>query len=128
MTAIPGKGVCMRIRIFGLSMAALVLAPVIVMAALCDDTFNPQSAEQTIWEGGDPTALQRVSTKNISASLSDLQILTNLMAYDVLTKFEGACTKVSKPLNLMAKPGNVNVFKDSVDNGYKVQMFDSTTR
>ena len=118
----------MRFRLLGLSLTASVLAPALLMAALCDDTYNLQSVTQTIFEGTDPNALTRTETKSVAANLSDLKVLDKLMWYGVITRFEGACTKTVKPVTLKVKPRNGTTFtQDSTDNGYSVQMFDSTT-
>lgn len=117
----------MRFKISGLFLAATLSAPAILLAELCDETFNLQSIEQTIWEGDDPKALQRVSSKTIPGNVSEVQVLNNLMLYSIITKFEGSCAKAQRPITLKVKPGNSGSFKDSVDNSFKVQMFDSTT-
>jgi hypothetical protein len=117
----------MRFRNFGVLMAALVIAPAIVMAALCDDTYNLQSIAQTSFEGTDAGALARTGTKSVSASLSDLTVLDNLMEYGIITRFEGSCAKAAKPVTVKVKPRNSSVFTESVDNGYSIQMFDSNS-
>jgi hypothetical protein len=127
MSIIPGKGVCMRFRILGLSMAALAIAPAIVMAALCDDTYNLQTVSQTSFEGTDANGLTRTDTKSVSANLSDLKVLDNLMRYGVITRFEGSCAKAAKPVTMKVKERNATAFADSVDNGYSIQMFDSNS-
>jgi hypothetical protein len=60
--------------------------------------------------------------------LSDLKVLDNLLRYEIITRFEGSCTKAVKPVTLKVKPRNAATFApDSIDNGYSVQMFDTTT-
>lgn len=118
----------MRFRLLGLSLAVSVLAPALLMAALCDDTYNLQSVTQTLFEGTDPNALTRTETKSVAANLSDLKVLDKLMEYGIITRFEGSCAKAVKPVTLKVKPRNVATFaQDSVDNGYSIQMFDTTT-
>ncbi len=121
------KGMKMRLKLLGLSLLSSVLAPVLLSAALCEDTFHLQSIVQTDWKGTDPKALQRMGSKTVPANLSDLQPLDTLMAYTIMTKFEGACAKASKPDALKTKPRNAGAFKDSVDNDYLVQLFDTNT-
>ncbi len=117
----------MRFRDFGFSMAAMVIAPAIVMAALCDDTYNLQSITQTTFEGSDPGALTLTESKSVQASLSDLTVLDNTMEYGIITRFEGACTRTSKPVTMKLKPRDASAFTETVDNGYSIQMFDSST-
>lgn len=122
------KEVRMRFRLLGLSLAVSVLAPALLMAALCDDTYNLQSVTQTYFEGTDANALTRTETKSVAVNLSDLKVLDNLMWYGIMTRFEGSCAKAVKPVTLKVKPRNTSTFKDTVDNRYSVQMFDTTTR
>jgi hypothetical protein len=117
----------MRLRFIGLSFAAIALAPALLTAALCDDTYNLQSVTVTDWEGTDASALSRTGTKTVAPNLSDLQVLDTALRYGVITRYEGACSKTAKPVTLRLKPGFARAFIDSVDNGYMVQMYDSTT-
>ena len=117
----------MRFPIHGLFLAASLAAPILAGAALCDETYYLQSIAQTVWEGTDAKALQLKDAKTVSANLSNLQVLDNVMRYSIITGFEGACSKESKPVNLKVKPNTAAAFKDSVDNGYMAQMFDTNS-
>jgi hypothetical protein len=117
----------MLLRIIWLSLTTIAMAPGMLRAALCDDSYNLQSVTVTNWEGTDANALSHTGTKNVSPDLSNLQVVDSALRYEVISKFEGACTKTTKPLTLKVKPRYARTFKDSIDNGYMVQMFDSNT-
>lgn len=117
----------MRFPILRYFLSVAAIGPAMAIAAMCDDTYNLQSVTLTQFEGSDAKALPRKSTQELSPSLAGLNVLDTLMRYAVITRFEGSCTKAAKPVTLKVKPSGAKAFTDSVDNGYQVQMFDSST-
>lgn len=101
-------------------------APQTALAALCDDTYALQSATQTLFTGTDPKNLVR-TTKLLKPDFSDLTPLHPQMAYDILTGFQGACAKTSRPAWFLSRPAAGNGFAPRTDNGYHVVMYDSNT-
>jgi len=118
----------MRFPILRYFLSVAAVGPAIAIAAMCDDTYNLQSVTVTQFEGADAKALPRTGTQAVSPGLADLNVLDTLMRYSVVTRFEGSCTKEAKPVTLKVKPSGAKAFTDSVDDGYQVQMFDSSTR
>jgi len=107
---------------------ALLLAPALTWGALCDDTYYLNQVTQSTYAGGDPANLAQVNRKAVRPDLSDLDYLDSNMAYAVLSKFEGSCTKTTKPLTFRSKGAGEKVFKDSLDMTYSVQMYDTNTQ
>lgn len=104
------------------------MLPALTWAALCDETYYLNSVSQTIHSGDNPTALTVSARSTVKPNLSDLTILDSNVAYNVITRFEGSCAKAVKPITLKSKPAGNHPFKDSVDNTYSVQMFDTNTK
>jgi hypothetical protein len=101
-------------------------APQAARAALCDDTYALQSAAQTLFTGSNPKSLARTA-KFLKPDFSDLTPLHPLMAYDILTGFEGACAKASRPVHFLSRPASAAGFSPRTDNGYQVVMYDTNT-
>ena len=114
---------------------APVLAPVFALlallsaaagAALCDDTYNLQSATQTLFTGSDPKNLSG-ATKSLKGDLSDLTVLHPQMGYSILVGFEGSCTKTAKPVRFLNRDAGAAAFTPKTETAYQVVMYDSTT-
>lgn len=107
--------------------ALLGLVPSLTLAALCDDVFNLQTVNQTLLTGNNPASLTK-TTKSVLPNLSNLDIISASMHYKIITRFDGSCTKASKPVVVRQKAGGKTEFTDSTDAGYQIQMFDSNAQ
>jgi hypothetical protein len=105
----------------------LFVLPVLSMAALCDDTYYLNSASQVIWSGGDPKNLTLKKASEVKLDLSNLDILSPIVTYRVISRFEGACNKSAKPIIYKYKGQAKTVFIDTTQNDYLIQLFDSNT-
>lgn len=95
-------------------------------AALCDDTYNLQGATQTLFIGADPKNLAK-TTQVLKADLSDMALIHDQMAYNILVGFEGSCAKASKPVRFLQREGQAASLASKVDVGHQVVMYDSNT-
>lgn len=105
-----------------------MLLPALTWAALCDETYYLNSVSQSVYSGSDPAALSESARSPVKPDLSDLTILDTNVAYNVIVGFEGSCAKAIKPITLKGRAPGKTVFKDSTDNSYMVQMYDSNQR
>jgi hypothetical protein len=108
------------------TMTLLALAPMLSWGALCDDTYNLQNATQTLFTGTNPKSLAK-STKTLKGDLSDLTVLHELMAYTILTGFEGSCAKAVKPVRFLQRDIKATSFTPRTETGYQVVLYDSNT-
>ncbi|GEM_PF-5436718 len=108
------------------ALAVLALLPALAGAALCDDTYNLQSATQSVYTGTDPKNLTG-SGKALKGDLSDLTVLHPQMSYSIMTGFEGSCTKAAKPLRFLNRDAGAAAFTSKVETAFQVVMYDSNT-
>ncbi|MEO6097069.1 MAG: hypothetical protein ABIW76_15880 [Fibrobacteria bacterium] len=104
----------------------LTLTPMLSWAALCDDTYNLQSAIQTVFTGTNPKSLARSAPVSLQGDFSNLTVLHDQMAYSIVVGFEGSCTKAPKPVRIMNREASTNGFKAKTETSYQVVMYDTT--
>ncbi len=105
----------------------LLVLPVLSSAAICDDTYYLNTVSQVIYSGGDAKNLTLKKASTVKPDLSNLEILSPIMTYKVLARFDGSCTKAVKPLLFKNKGMSKTTFADTIQSDYNVQMFDSNT-
>ncbi|MDB5103669.1 MAG: hypothetical protein JWP91_1358 [Fibrobacteres bacterium] len=107
------------------TIAVLALAPMLSFGALCDDTYNLQSATQTLLTGTNPKNLAKTA-KVLKGDFSDMTFIHDQLAYSLLYGFEGACAKSSKPVRFFEREGRTAALSRKTVN-YQVAMYDSNT-
>jgi hypothetical protein len=109
------------------ALALLALTPMLSWAALCDDTYNLQSATQTIFSGTNPKSLAKSAPVALKSDFSNLTPLHDQMAYSIVVGFEGSCTKAAKPVRLLNRDAAATGFKAKTETSYQIVMYDTTT-
>ena len=111
------------------ALAAIYLSPIFpapTLGAMCDDTYNLQSATQTILTGTNPNSLSKTA-KVLKGDLSDLTVLHDLMSYSIVMGFEGSCAKAGKPVRFLTRGATDKGFALRTET-YQVVMYDTTTQ
>jgi hypothetical protein len=113
---------------FALAAGLALGSPSQTSAALCEESFNLQTATQYVYTTSNTSSLGTPAVTQLATDLSNMRLIFDSTQYEILAGFDGACgTFTKKPVRYrLRNKGGSSVNLVTV-NDYYVRMFDSNT-
>lgn len=116
----------MVLALAGMGLAMFSAKP--AFAALCEESFNMQSATQYIFTTSNASDLGNPAATSLATDLSNMHLIFDSTQYQIIVGFDGACgTYTQKPVRYRLRNKGQSAISLVTVNDYYVRMYDSNT-
>lgn len=114
------------LAIAGMGLALISVKP--AWAALCEESFNLQTATQYIYNSSSTSNLGNPDITPLATDLSNMHLLFDSTQYQIVSGFDGACGNFTqKPVRYRLRFKGQSTVTLATVNDYYVRMYDSNT-